>query len=221
MEHRTIMEKQPIPNLGARPVMEQQPIPDPATLPPRILPLYRDGTWNSGMRLLDSDKTTVLYTANTHFRKPQLQITRPAPAGRAPGAVMEILVGSATFHSLSRTIDLQVGTSTILFEPAGLMRCAYFFHSRCSGVGRLKWEYPSTFSSNLELVTANGQWLARFVHTRMAWTKKGSLEMAPGVEMGTELWDEVIVSGLAMLEVEKRRNRSSSSGGSGGGSVGM
>ena len=59
---------------------------------------------------------------------------------------------------------------------------------------------------------------AKFESSGWALKKNGKFEIAPSVSVA--LMDEVIVSGLAMLELQRRRRNNASAGGAAGGGGG-
>lgn len=87
----------------------------------------------------------------------------------------------------------------------------------------LTWQHDSTFGKDLRLVNAEGDWLARFVGKTFSWSKRGKLEISGGVQFGPGLLDEIVISGIAMVEAERRRrnnNNASAGAGAGGGGGG-
>ena len=58
----------------------------------------------------------------------------------------------------------------------------------------------------MKLVNFEQQCFASFAHTTWSWKKDGRLEIMAGVEVGAELLDEIVVSAMAMLELERMAN---------------
>ena len=56
----------------------------------------------------------------------------------------------------------------------------------------------------MHLTNAGGNCLARFSCTAWARRKMGKLEVSGEVEWGPGLLDEIVISGLAMVEAERR-----------------
>lgn len=80
-------------------------------------------------------------------------------------------------------------------------------------------------------MNAEGNWLARFegtsfswskrgLATSFSWSKRGKLEIAGEVQWGPGLLDEIVISGIAMVEAERRRRNNSAGGGGGAGAGG-
>lgn len=78
----------------------------------------------------------------------------------------------------------------------------------------LRWERDGAFTVNLCCVTEKGEWVAKFDNANWSMTKTGKLEI---VDRGIpkEVLDEVVVSGLAMIEHERRRRSNAAAGGGG------
>lgn len=68
------------------------------------------------------------------------------------------------------------------------------------------------FTANLCCVTERGECVARFDNANWSMTKEGKLEIVDrGMPKG--VLDEVVVSGLAMIEHQRRNNGASGGGG--------
>ncbi|MCJ1469551.1 hypothetical protein MMC07_008185 [Pseudocyphellaria aurata] len=192
--------------------------PSPYTSSSRMLHIYTEGFRGRRMNILDSDKSTPVYIVNKNSggcfsSKPHMRFCRP-PTPQSP---LEVQIGSASFHTWSRSVDLDFGSSTSSLSSKGVFTRSTEFQS---SVGLLTWKHDTAFGNDLRLVNAEGNWLARFVGNVFAWKKRGSLEISPGVNFGPGLLDEIVISGLAMVEAERRRrNANSAAAGSAGGSV--
>ncbi|KAL9587969.1 MAG: hypothetical protein Q9179_008012, partial [Wetmoreana sp. 5 TL-2023] len=123
------------------------------------------------------------------------------------------LIGTNTFHSFSRVVDMEFHGRPVSLEPDGIFTRAHSFASPAFGE-RLRWECDGIFGSDLMLVNARKELIARFDASNFAWSKVGKLHIVNGGISGEAL-DEIVVSGCGMLEHERRRkkNSSSSSGG--------
>lgn len=174
----------------------------------RILHLYKKGITGGKAQILDSDKQTVLYEIDihsTHFGSPDITLYRGrgSPQENPRGA----LVGTANFHSLSRTTDLKiVGNSAVIpLQAQGIFSSSRTFDSI---IGPLKWQQDGLISRDLSLVNPQGEWFARFQYVT-AVSKWGRFEIAPGVPKGGDrLLDEIVLSGFAILENQRRDDRS-------------
>ena len=68
-----------------------------------------------------------------------------------------------------------------------------------------KWKRDGIFSLDILCLDENEKILARFDYSTWAVSKVGKFEIGPAVANRGRSVDEIIVSGLAMVEVEKRR----------------
>lgn len=86
-------------------------------------------------------------------------------------------------------------------EPKGLLSRSTKFQS---SVGLLTWQHDGALANSMHLTNAGGNCLARFSCTAWARRKMGKLEVSGEVEWGPGLLDEIVISGLAMVEAERR-----------------
>ncbi|MCJ1345850.1 hypothetical protein MMC31_004059 [Peltigera leucophlebia] len=163
---------------------------------PGTLHLYKTGFTHGTLHILDTDKQTRLYEIKIHsWTSPDISLYRPAATAAAPIA-NPTLCGSAKFHTWSRTIDLQIGGH----RPIPLQATGVFSSTRKfeSCVGELKWK------KDMRLLNASEELLATFTDVT-AVSKWGRFEMTPLVaEGGQRLVDEVVLSGMALLEQNRR-----------------
>ena len=101
-------------------------------------------------------------------------------------------------------MDMEFGSSTVFLESKGVFARSAEFQS---SVGPLTWQRDSAFRKDLRLVNAKGDWLARFEGRTFSLGKRGKLEIAGGVRWGPGLLDEIVISGVAMVEAERRRRK--------------
>ena len=176
---------------------------------PRTFHIYHEGLSGRKQTVMENDKTTKAYDVQSHtFSKPHIKITSGGATGHEVGAV--------TFHHFSRTLDLVINGKQTQLEPEGWFTRSFSF---MSSIAKLRWEHTSVWGGSLACVTDKGEWLARFDRSYFALKKDGKLEIVNS-QLPQELVDELVVSGLAMVEVENRRNNSGSAGGGGGGGGG-
>ena len=178
---------------------------------PGTLHLYKTGLTHSALHILDSDKQTCLYEIKTHsWSSPDVSLYRPAAATAAPNN-NPTLCGSAKFHTWSRTIDLQIGGD----RPIPLQAHGIFTSTRTfeSCVGELRWK------QDMRLLNAREELLATFKRVT-AVSKWGRFEMTSRVaDGGQRLVDEIVLSGVALLEQNRREKNASAAGEAVGGGV--
>lgn len=169
----------------------------------RFLHIYVEGLTRRRMTIFDSDKTTPIYIVNSNSggcfsSKPHMRFCRPP----TPSSTTETQIGSASFRTWSRAVELEFGSSAVYLEPKGALTRSTEFQS---SVGLLTWQHDSALGSDLRLVNAEGNWLARFEGNTFSLSKTGKLEIAGGVQWGPGLLDEIVISGIAMVEAERRQ----------------
>lgn len=171
---------------------------------PRTLHLYKTGLTRSTLLIFDTDQQTCLYEIKTHsWSSPDISLYRIATAAAAP-KTKPTLCGSAKFHTWSRTIDLQIGGD----RPIPLQAKGIFSDTRMfkSCVGELRWK------KDMKLLNTRKELLATFAHVT-AVSKWGRFEMTPRVaEGGQRLVEEILLSGLALLEQDRREENASAIG---------
>lgn len=180
----------------------QQPLQQgPGT---HLLHIYRDSAFGRDLTILDSDKTTVAYTIAANrgaifSEKPHMRFYR----GPAEPQHSSQLVGTATFHSHSRAIDLTLHNRAVSMESTSIFGSTHEFQS---GIGPLLWK-TNGWGSGLTLMTPDKHWLAKFDACSFSFDKRGTLEIVNWDIEGVGL-DEIIVSGMAMIEHMRRRRSS-------------
>lgn len=179
---------------------------------PRTLHLYyRDG--HHQLEVCDEDKQTVLYRVYRTSSKPHLTVCRaPGPKNH------EEMVGQVSFHHFKSDIDLNVpGHHLLSMKKAGFMSSD--FDVRGDGIA-WTWERDGAMTSNLKLTAAaDGGCLAKFDNASWSRSKQGTIAVM-GIPP-TEVFDALIVTGLAKIEYQRRsnstRNGAAINGATGGG----
>lgn len=67
------------------------------------------------------------------------------------------------------------------------------------------WECDGVWGADLVLVNGRSEWIARFDASLFSMSKSGKINIVNGGIMGMAL-DEVVVSGCAMVQLQRRRN---------------
>ena len=170
----------------------------------RFLHIYRPDMFSRDLTVIDDDKTTVAYTATINHgtifsEKPHMKVFRcpiEAQAYTKP-------VGTATFHHYGRSVDLELYGRPASMDSEGIFSLSHVF---MSGIGPLSWK-SNSWNGDLILTTAGKEWLAKFEGNRLSMDKRGKLEIVSW-DIEDEGLDEIVVSGLAMVEYfRRRRNR--------------
>ncbi|RAL05399.1 uncharacterized protein BO80DRAFT_421446 [Aspergillus ibericus CBS 121593] len=141
------------------------------------------------LQVTESDaQNTLVYAADLNFRKPQM-VFQATGSARLPATV--------TFHTFSRTIDIDINGYHIPFKPRGSFKYQVPFASPALGKV-LTWRNPYSMRPwELECRDEQNTLIARFIPSN-SWscTKAGRLELGP-LESGPST-DEVVVTGLAL-----------------------
>ncbi|KAI4138252.1 MAG: hypothetical protein L6R39_006887 [Caloplaca ligustica] len=202
----------PFPPASSKPAPPPSGPPAPDYNTPRILHIYRDGLTHRHMTITDMDKSHPLYqmdqnSGSVFSSKPHMTISQPAPSDPAS----KTIIGTATFHSWSRTIDLEFHGRPVSFESEGIFTRSYAYSSPAFGE-RLRWECDGVWGADLVLVNGRREWIARFDASLFSMSKTGKIHVVNGGINGAAL-DEIVVSGCAMVQHERRRRASSGGGG--------
>lgn len=181
------------------------------TPPSRFLHVNFEGLTHSRLTVLDSNTSTPICIAKSDkssffcIKPLVLSFYRPS----TPSSALQTQIGSASSHWLTRTIDLQLGSSAVPLKPKGkLTRSAEFQ----SSIGPLTWQHDRS-KDDLKMVHPNGDWLARFKDSGSYWIKTVVLEISGAVQWGPGLLDEIMISGIAMLMTERIQNASAAGAG--------
>jgi len=183
----------------------QQHVP-PSYGTPRVLYIYHSGLIHRETRILDSDKSTLLYTVKRNSKS--CFSSKPHTIFYAAN---NAVVGSVSFHAFSRTVDLNVHGRKVSLKASSMWKHAREFSSPASG-STFKWKTDGMFSGgDLICLDERQQAIARFQTSMWAVKKDGKFEVAPVVTRPT--MDELIVSGIAMIEERRRRSNAAAGGG--------
>ena len=171
-----------------------------------LLHVYHSGITHRNTQILGPDKTTVLYTVKMN-KGSLLSSSKPHVAVYQGDT--GTVVGSATFHSFTREIEIVIHNNPIALSASGLITKAYEWTSLATTTTggermRYKWKSDRAFNGgDLICLDQQNKMCAKFQNSMWALQKDGKFEVGPFVD-GT-LMDEIIVTGLAMLEARRRR----------------
>lgn len=125
-------------------------------------------------------------------------------------------VATITFHSFSSDIDLTVHNQPIVLTKSGFFTSAHEFSSLATG-GVFKWKNDGVFSGgDMLCLDQREQLIARFESSNWAMKKEGKFELSPGVS--GVLMDEIVASGIAMVEQRRRQKKNSAAASASAGS---
>ena len=126
------------------------------------------------------------------------------------------MVGTINFPMWTRQIELVINGRTVPLEYNAWKDRSYRF---MSSIGPLKWAAISTMGASLACTTERGEWLAKF-DTKWFSMKGGAQLEIVNQNLPQELVDELVVTGLAMLENDRRNMAAAASAGGVGGTAG-
>lgn len=185
--------------------------PNPPVDGRRLLHVYHKGWYHRKTTILDSDKVTPLYTIDANdgtvfSSKPHMKIYN---------ASTNSIIGTVCFHWVSLSIDLEIHGTPVDFKRAGLFSYTHVFRSPSTG-RTFSWKRDGFFSGgDLKCIDDKDQRCAGFECSSWAMKKDGKFELAPRVQ--GPLMDELVITGIAEVEFQKRQQNSSAGGGGGGG----
>lgn len=146
--------------------------------------LYSDD--HTILQVLDSDKTTELYSVDRRRSKPNLIVHRSDK--------VEIPI---TLNGTRVAIDIAFPEGNVQLAPSGR-----YDHEFSTSVLSGAWK-ASSVTSSLKLVDAAGSELAAFDKASLSASKQGTLEILRDVSQ--EELDVIVTTGLAMVQHEKRQ----------------
>ncbi|KAL6721288.1 hypothetical protein ACLMJK_000390 [Lecanora helva] len=188
------------------PPQYQPPTPQPTHPPYATSTLHIQ---NSGLQI-----SQILIT---HSRLPHPLYTIHAPKRSHFSSEPHLLIHSSNntptssirFHSsgLTENIDLVIHGQALLLKASTWSTSSYELQSRVPGIGKLKWKNKDVLKGgDLKCVDESGNVMARFEASKWAEVQKDAkIELAPTVTPGSPLMDEIITSGIAMVEYKRRK----------------
>lgn len=178
--------------------------PHPSKPPPRLLNINRGKLSHRHMTILDSDTQSTLYSVDGNSgsflsSKPHIHITAAASQ-----------IGTITFRTFTRHLDLSIHNRALTLDSAGWFSNNYSFHSPTRSGEILTWAREIVFGS-MVLHDSRGEWIAKFDRSPLAMGKVGTLEVHE-TQVTASLLDEVVVTGIALVLLARRRAMASNSG---------
>lgn len=159
--------------------------------PSRLMHVMYENWRSSQMRLLDADKTNTLYTMKLQMRKPHITV-EDASTGAA--------IGTANFHTFKSRIDITVHDTPIEFKSHGMLKSSYGWTSPALGGAAMSWK-SNSWATEITCLNEHAVAIARFRFSNWSMKKCGTLEILGPQAAGGPSFDEVLVTGLAAVEV--------------------
>ena len=151
------------------------------------------------LEIINSNGNTPVYAGRLQRSKPQVLVSRVAD--QAIGAQA---IGQASFHKLSSDIDVQLNG-----QLANMHRKGGFSTAHEVSVAGLNWSWAKDgfMTNDLKLEDNNsGRIIARFQRAKWSRKKLGTIQI-----LGTHpphILDAIVITGLAKMELVRRRQRS-------------
>ncbi|MCJ1278442.1 hypothetical protein MMC21_006259 [Puttea exsequens] len=192
-------QPRPQPQLIPQLIPPQQPYP-PSPSP--SLHVRNTGLPAPGIQILNPLTSLPLYTIfapkRSHFSSdPHLLIT---------SSITNTPIGSIRFHSILDDIDLCIHGKEVPF-PCSTWSSSHEMVSLVGG-GSLKWKNHNVLKGgDLRCTDGSGQVVARFEAVRWGKVQKeGKFELSQAVAAGGPAMDEIVISGIAMVEFKRREH---------------
>lgn len=179
---------------------------DSSAFPRRTLHVKYENWKQNSARVLDSDKTNVLYTSTSKLRKPHMTF-RSWPANN-PGQDREdegTIVGTVTFPLFHVQVDTVVHDRPISLRPKSKwsFKPKWAYSSPAFDDATLTWQSRCGFKTfDFVLLDENQLPLAKFSSNDSwtKWKKVGDIEICDPQAASSEKLDEIVVVGLALVE---------------------
>jgi hypothetical protein len=142
-------------------------------------------------RVLDSDKTSVVYTIDNRSKKPHLTIQ---------SASTNATIGTFVFHSLASRIDATIHGHSFPMTSHGLFKLDYSYESLAFRGTKMTWKpRKKTDELNMVLLDDKAIPVARFEPSNWALKKNGKMELLGPSLKNEKVMDEVVATGLAVI----------------------
>ena len=164
----------------------------------RVLHVGRVGWYYT--QILDSDKATPLYSINNKYGSME-----PGPRMTISKAETNSVVGTVTIHPLSKNMDLVVHGKPICLEASSALTTGRAFTSQAAAGRRFKWTFDSAIFRDMVCMDDRDKVVAKFDGSSSLTSGDNYFTVEP--EFEGELLEEILISGLAMMERRAQRNR--------------
>ena len=164
----------------------------------RVLHVGRVGWYYT--QILDSDKTTPLYTISNRYGNAE-----PGPRMTISNAGTNSVVGTVTIHPLSKNMDLVVHEKPICLEASSALTTGRVFTSQAAAGRKFKWAFDNAIGRGMACTDDRDKVVAKFDGSSSLTSGENYFTVEPGFE--GELLEEILISGLAMMERRAQRNR--------------
>ncbi|KAI9711062.1 MAG: hypothetical protein M1828_001989 [Chrysothrix sp. TS-e1954] len=170
---------------------EPPPFPGDSQAPTRTLHIYFENWLWRQANILDSDKTSVVYSVDCRLRRPQVTVRTPDRS----------IIGTAGFHLHTMRIDTFVHDFNVSLKSLGLITDGYVYSSNARRDETITWKSLSWNCFHLLCVDQAGKPLARFLFGKWSIKKGGTIELLdPSCAKDGPMMDEIIITGLTVIQ---------------------
>jgi hypothetical protein len=153
--------------------------------------------WNlhNDIRVMDSDKSTDLYTIAARYRKPQMTVH---------SARTNSDIATVVFHNLKTRIEMTYHGQEMVLNSGGFLGVKYSYDSPTLNGEKMMWQ-PRKKLDDLNMVLLNGQGIAiaRYKPNYKSCKRGGALEMLAECVKNEQLMEEVIVMAMAVIHYKE------------------
>ena len=167
------------------------PQPHHTQAPSRLMNVVYEHYRTDRIRVLDADNTNTLYTMKLQMKKPHIVVKATST---------ETTIGTANLHMFKGGIDTTVHDNSITLSKHGFFKSTYTWPSPALEGATLTWKFKNL---GVEILCLDEREIAiaRFRFNNWSAKKCGTLEMLGPQADGGLLMDEILVTGLAVVEV--------------------
>ncbi|MCJ1273720.1 hypothetical protein MMC21_001513 [Puttea exsequens] len=201
---------QPLPGYATTP----QPVNGEKPVPSRTLHIYHKGLTHAEGYILDSDNHTQLYRIEVKLckpfsSKPQVEIFSNANKD-------DTSIATLHFHKFDQVTDIMIHGHAIAFRQAKFTSTTRSWPSAAAPGATFTWRCDKFWGGDFVCLDSQERLVAKLDSkhfTRTSSKEEGTVEVAWGVEGG--LLDEIVVTGVGVIEARRRSRNASITAGSG------
>jgi hypothetical protein len=157
----------------------------------RLVHVYYEGHNYDRIIVVDSDKTSVLYTADFDLNRWQLGVQ---------SASTSEVIATVSYHLTTFCIDATIHGQAIALTSHGMRKSTYTYDSPALGIAQMTWK-PRSWKDELDMVLLDDTAMpvARFMPAKWSTKKGGKMELLERCNSNGRAMDEVVATGLAAM----------------------
>ena len=171
----------------------------------RLLHIYYDDKWLRKLKVVDSDKTTLLYDVETNrMRRPDMIMRR---------GDSNDTIGTVKIHLFRTRIETYVHDQHLQLTSSSCMKGDYSYTSPALQNTTLTWQ-PRRKLDPLDMVLLDDKAMpiAKFSPTYWAKKKTGKIEFLGNHANDQSVMDEIVVTALAIMQFRHIQMRGAAAG---------